>query len=166
MQAILSRFTFCKRVFQNCSAKTIERFFKVSFDARVSREYTRGLFPLYLIYAVLKTTLESEQNDSKAQIYNLDSKHQEGNKRRATTLLPKLLEHAINFPLQVKILRDAQTDEKLCKELADRISVDTSDLKEMSADALRLYDKMQGKRFGFDQIAAPRGPLKKGDANV
>jgi len=92
VQSIAQRFHFCKEVFKNCSAGMIDKFFAKEYEFRLRHKFTSGLLPLYLINAVVSTTIDAEKDAQK------DSKYREGNRRKNTLLLPTTLENAIQFP--------------------------------------------------------------------
>lgn len=71
-------------------------------------------------------------------------------KRRASVLLPKLLDNAICFPSQTQLLRDSQTDQKLSQEIADRLGVDVQTFNTKCAETLTTWAPV--KAFKLDQL--------------
>jgi hypothetical protein len=81
-----------------------------------------------------------------------------------TNMLLNVLGDAVNFPLQVTLMKESMYDEGLARNLSARFGVELEVFKDQVRKALEMRELNQNVlKFTYDQINAPRGPIKSVD---
>lgn len=102
------RFNFFTNVFKYCSKQVTTDFITSQLNMRLKYGCIGGLLPLYIFNALIQANNQKRETPAMGpQRFTPSKFHTESDRRKATALLPKMLETASFFPQQLQLMVDA-----------------------------------------------------------